>query len=198
MYSHSLHFFRLGFCCLILLGFLACSKQQEEVPEHELTEQELKKQHLDESFSALVDMVELEEGEEVKEYIVKHSVVSLGLDASVIYNLRQGSQSLVWLKFRYRGQGIWLVDGDLYGGIELHGSLNASEMSADYPDQWDKHWDIHVYDNGEDVAKLGLEVYDLGMIPVFRFPDGTSYSLSTLVLIEPLIDYLLEHVLSME
>jgi hypothetical protein len=193
------HLKRIGISLLLLLVITACSeKQVEEVPKHELTEQEQKKQHLDESFSAFASMLNLEETADIKEYIVRHSVVSIGLDRSLIYDLRQDGLSLLWLKFRHLELDDWLVDGDLYGGIEVHGSLQPLNMLTDGPEKWDQYWDIHVFDNGEDVATLGLEVYDLGYIPVFRFPDGTSYSITTVLLIEPLIHFLLEHVLSTE
>ena len=193
------HLKRIGISLLSLLVIAACSKKQvEEEPQHELTEQEQKKQHLEESFSTFASMLKLEETADVKEYFVRHSVVSIGLDRSLIYDLRQDGQSLLWLKFRHVEQDYWLVDGDLYGGLEVHGNLQPVAMMTDGPAKWDQYWDIHVFDRGEDVATLGLEVYDLGYIPVFRFPDGTSYSITTVLLIEPLIHFLLEHVLSTE
>ena len=193
------HLRHIGMSFLALLVFAACSeKQDEEIPERELTEEEQKKQHLEESFSAFVQMLNLEEAANTKEYLVRHSVVSVGLDRSLIYDLRQDGQSLLWLKFRHLEMDNWLVDGDIYGGLEVHGSLQPLNMMQGGPAKWDQYWDIHVFDNGEDVATLGLEVYDLGYIPVFRFPDGTSYSITTVLLIEPLIQFLLEHVFSTE
>jgi len=190
---------KIGIPCLLLLGLGACTeKQVEEVPVHELTAQELKKQHLEESFSAFARMLDLEEAADTKEYIVRHSVVSIGLDRSVIYDLRQDGTSLLWLKFRHLEMDNWLVDGSLYGGLEVHGSLQPVKMIAGGPAKWDQYWDIHVFDNGEDVASLGVDAYDLGDILVFRFPDGTSYSITTVLLVEPLIHFLLEHVLSTE
>lgn len=197
---HSVYSLRkIGIAFLALFVLASCSqKQAEQVPTHELTEQEQKKQHLEESFSAFAQMIDLEEAADTREYLVKHSVVSIGLDRSIIYDLRQDGRSLLWLKFRHLEQDYWLVDGDLYGGLEVHGNLQLLEMVAGGPAKWDQYWDIHVFDNGEDVATLGLETYDLGYIPVFRFPDGTTYSITTVLLIEPLIDFLLEHVLSTE
>ena len=188
-----------GLSFLVLLVLAACSeKPVEEDPTHGLTPQEQKKQHLEESFSAFVQVLDLEETADAREYIVKHSEVSMGLDRSIIYELRQDGLSLLLLRFRYLELDNWLVDGDIYGGLEVHGSLQPLQLIAGGLETWDQYTDIHVFDGGEDVAFLGLEVYDMGFIPVFRFPDGTSYSITTVILIEPLIDYLLENVLSTE
>lgn len=189
---------RIGVLCLVLLAALACSQKQDEVPEHEPTEEELIKLHLEESFATFFSTMELEESADIREYLVRHSVVSVAMDKSIIYNLRQNGVSLIWLRFTHHDADNWNVNGDMYGGVEFHGTLQPLAMYAQGPSYWEELSDIHVYDNGKDVAKLGLEVYDLGYIPVLRFPDGTSYSITTLVLIEPLMDYLLKHVLSTE
>jgi hypothetical protein len=189
---------RFGVICLILLAALACKKQQDEQPQHEPTEEELVKLHLEESFASFAAKLDLESSADAKEYIVKHSVVSLGLDRSVIYSLRQDSESLLWLRFRHVEGDNWLMEGDMYGGLEFRGSLQPLSMVIAGPKNWEHYSDIHVYDNGKDVATFGVEIYDLGYIPVFRFKDGTSYSITTVLLVEPLIDYLLKHVLSTE
>lgn len=184
---------------LLLLGAVACTpKAQEEVPKHDLTEQEQKKLQLEEAFSPLIQQINLDEAADIRQYITQHSSVSLGLDGAIIYTLHQDGQTLVRLSFLYQGMDNWKVDGNLYGGLEVHGSLHPLGMVTDRPKNWENHWDLHIYNNGEDVATLGMEVYEQKWVPVFRFPDGTSYSLSSVVLIEPLVDYLLEHVFSTE
>jgi hypothetical protein len=192
------HLKRLSVIGLILLGALSCNKKQDVTPPHEPTEEELQKQHLEESFTSFAVKLNLEDSADAKEYIVKHSSVSMSLDGSILYDLRQDGVSLLWLKFWHHDKDTWRVDGDLYGGIEFHGTLQPLSMAISGPKYWEELSDIHVYDTGKDVATLGLEVYDLGYVPVFRFPDGTSYSITTVLLIEPLVDYLLNHVLSTE
>jgi hypothetical protein len=187
---------RFGIISIVLLGALACNKKQEEPTQHEPTEEELVKLHLEASFSTFASKLDLESTADAKEYIVKNSVVSMGLDRSILYNLRQNGESMIWLKFRHVEGDNWQLDGDLYGGLEFHGTLHPLAMILAGTKNWEKYADIHVYDQGKDIATLGLEVYDLGYVAVFRFPDGTSYSITTVLLIEPLIDYLLEHVLS--
>ncbi len=189
---------RFGVICLILLAALACNKTQDEEPKHEPTEEELVKMHMEETFSAFAAKLDLESSADVKEYIVKHSVVSWGLDNSVIYSLRQDSVSMLWLRFRHVEGDNWLVEGDMYGGLAFRGSLQPLRMIIGGPKNWELYADIHVLDKGKDVATFGMEIYDLGYIPVLRFKDGTSYSITTVLLIEPLIDYLLQHVLSTE
>lgn len=189
---------RFGVISIVLLGALACNKQPEDPPQHEPTEEEQVKLHLEATFSTFATKLDLESSASIKEYIVKNSVISMGMDGSVLYNLRQNGESMLWLKLRYLDVDKWSLDGDLYGGLEFHGFLNPLSMLIGGPKHWEAYSDIHVYDQGKDVAKLGLEIYDLGYIAVFRFPDGTSYSITTVLLIEPLIDYLLEHVVSTE
>lgn len=198
MTSYSINLKRFGVFCLILLVALSCNKNPEDIPQHEPTEEELAKQHLEESFAAFAAKLDLEDSADAKEYLVKHSVVSVAMDKSIIYNLRQDGVSMIWLRFTHHDGDNWNLKGDMYGGIEFKGTLQPAVMYAKGPAYWEELSDIHVYDNGKDVATLGLEVYDLGYIPVLRFPDGTSYSLTTVVLIEPLMDYLLSHVLSTE
>ncbi len=187
---------RSGVFCLILLGALACNKQQSDVPQHEPTEEEKVKLHLEASFTTFATKLDLQSYADAKEYIVKNSVVSMGMDGAILYNLRQNGESMLWLKFSHLEGEKWKLDGDLYGGLEFHGILEPLSMIICGPKSWEKYWNIHVYDQGKDVATLGLEVYDLGYIPVFRFPDGTSYSITTVLLVEPLVDYLLNHVVS--
>jgi hypothetical protein len=189
---------RSGVLSLVLLGALACNKQQADVPQHEPTEEELVKMHVETSFTTFATKLDLESSADAKEYIVKNSVVSMGIDQSILYNLRQNGESMLWLRFRHLEGDKWQLDGDMYGGLEFHGILEPLSMLICGPKSWDKYWDIHVFDQGKDVATLGVEVYDLGYIPVFRFKDGTSYSITTVLLVEPLIDYLLNHVLSTE
>lgn len=183
---------------LILLGAMACNRKTVEVPEHIPTEEEKTKQHLEESFASFAAKLNLEDSADAKEYIVKHSRVSISLDKSIVYDLRQDGLSLLWLRFRHHDGDTWVLDGEMYGGLEFHGTLQPLTMMVKGPQYWEELSDIHVYDNGKEVATLGLEVYDMGYIAVFRFPDGTSYSITTVLLIEPLVDYLLKHVLSTE
>ena len=188
----------LTLACLVLPGFLACTKVQEEPATHEMTEQEQKKQHLEDSFSAFVQKIDLESSDNVWSYLLQHSSVALGLDGSIIYTLNQDREQLLRLKFRFQNPDLYKVDGNLYGGLALSGFIQPLSMILDCPDKRENHMDIHILDNGEDVAKLGLELYEKRLVPVFRFPDGTSYSVTTVILISPLLDYLLEYVLSTE
>ena len=119
---------RSGVFCLILLGALACNKKQDEEPQHVPTEEEQVKLHLEATFSTFAAKLDLKSTADFKEYIVKNSVVSMGLDGSILYNLRQNGESMLWLKFSCVEADKWRVDGDLYGGLELHGSMDPLSM----------------------------------------------------------------------
>ncbi len=45
--------------------------------------------------------------------------------------------------------------------------------------------------------KGGLSVRGIPPVPVFRFPDGTTYSLTTLALITPFMDWIIKYALRM-
>lgn len=188
----------LALTCLLLLGFVACNKDQDVPPTHEMTEEEQKKQHVEDSFTVFAEAINMEDSTNAWDYLLNHSDISLGLNGSLIYSLNQDGVMLLWLKFRFMNPDRYKIDGTLHGGLALKGYIHPLSMILDTPGNRERHLDIHVIDNGEDVAKLGLEYYDGKLIPVFRFYDGTSYSVSTVILIAPLLDYLLKYVLSTE
>lgn len=175
---------------------VSCAKAQEELPVHELTPEEQEKQHLDQSFANFVALLDLDKiSSDPRDYILRHSDVSLGRDGSVIYRFTEKGITLITLQFR-RGNGLWKVEGRLYGGLGIQGVIDPV-LTPDW-EKWEEKSLIYVYDNGVRVARLGLETYEGAPLPVLRFPDGTSYSLTSLLIVEPLVEFLLEYVLSTE
>ena len=203
---------RLLYLCCCCLAVWSCSQDEPAPKEHAFTEQELVKKHLDESFSLFFESLEVEEVEDWEAYVRKYSTVSVDLDGSVVYRFRKGSITQLSLRVR-KESSKWTMEAQFYGGIRMSGRLTLGqfELPEEFPPDWNWHileqlWDIDVYDNYVWVAKLGLESYayteagKVSNIPilVFRFPDGTSYSVTTVLLVEPLMDYLIKNVFSTE
>ena len=62
----------------------------------------------------------------------------------------------------------------------------------------DTKGDILVYYDNEQLATLDLIWYEGTPTPVFNFDDGTSYAVTSMLLVDSLIDYLLKNVFSTE
>lgn len=186
----------------LALAVLGCTGEEPVQPkEHELTPEEQVKQHLDDTFSEFVVALDPATMEWTEDYILTHSTLDLELDGTFVYRFIRDNTILVTVRLNLI-RGDWRVEAKLHGGLEVKGYVKPT-LSVDWT-EWENNWDLDVYDQGTAVAKLGVEAFsrqnagevELQLVPVFRFPDGTSYSVTTLVLIEPLIDYLLENVLS--
>lgn len=174
-----------GFLFIVFLSVLlaACNKTPVEVPKHPYTEEELVKAHLDESFSAFVTALDLDSTavKNPARFVLVNSDVHANLlfRPAIIYQLKRHRKVVMELWFYPLERK---VEASLEGGISIKGPVLPS--------------DLHVYDQGKDVAKLELD-RDLACL-VFRFPDGTAYALNSLIISEALIDFLIEHVLSTE
>ena len=190
----------LGIAALgaVLLGLTACNKQPAEETQdmHPFTEEELQKKQLDDAFTPFVEALELDQVEDIRKEIRANSKVRVRLDGGIVYQYNKNGKTLIDALYK-RGQ----FTADLYGGIRLQGQLGITGIE-DLSDAVT----LDVYYGEERIAKLGFEVYEYSesgedhvqLVPVFRFDDGTSYAVTGLLLIEPLLDYLLENVLSTE
>lgn len=203
---------RLFYLCCCCLAVWACNQAEPSPKEHPFTEQELVKKHLDDSFAKFFESLDVESVEDWEAYVWQYSTVSIDLDGSVVYRFRKGDITQLSIRVR-KGASYWIMEAQLYGGIRMSGHLTAGqlELPEEFPPDWnwrilEQFWDIDVYDNYVWVAKLGMESYayteagKASNIPVmvFRFPDGTSYAVTTVLLVEPLMDYLIKHVFSTE
>ncbi|MBO4624403.1 MAG: hypothetical protein J5646_02785 [Bacteroidales bacterium] len=183
---------------MAVLALLAgCQKLPEEVQEdmHPFTQEELHKKQLDEAFAPFVEALELDTITDYRGEVLANSHISLRL-SGIVYTYEKNGKTLLEVRYRLRR-----FTADFYGGITLEGKITPS-ISTDLEDL------IHadVYNYGIRVASLGFETYEYTeagetvqqLVPVFRFDDGTSYAVRSLLLVDPLIDYLLEYVLSTE
>lgn len=187
---------------LLAAGLAACGREEVPVPVHELTEQEQQKQQVADAldpFFALLDPASITAP---VDFVTQNSQVSMGLDGSLIYRLQKDGENLIRASFSLE-QGWLRVESRLYGGLRIAGTLVRPDLeNLDFQNlDWTllESWmDLKVYAGGKKVARLGIEPLDGFPLLVLRYPDDTSYALSSLLITDALLDYLLENVLTME
>ena len=195
---------------LLPLALLLSACEQTPVPpqeEHPFSQEEQVKKHLDEAFAEFCQAIPaFESQEEARAFILNNSWILPGRNGTIRYWLQTpGSFSTILLDIRLDITGLpgsAALEASLLGGLKMAGTVYPGRITTN-PHNWESAMDIHIYDQGMDVATLGVEVLEykeagveaLRPVVVFRFPDGTSYSITSLLLIEPLIDFLLKYVL---
>ena len=193
---------------LLLVLLSSCVKTSvPQQQEHPYSQDEQVKKHLDDAFTAFCQALPtIESRDEATNFILNNSWVLPGRNGTIRYWLQTpGSFSTTLLEIRLDITGLpgkASLEASLLGGLKMAGIVYPGRITSD-PHDWESAMDIDVYDQGMAVAKLGVEVLEykeagveaLRPVVVFRFPDGTSYSVTSLLLIEPLIDFLLKYVL---
>ena len=178
-----------------------------EKEEHPYTQEEQVKKHLDDAFTEFCQALPaIETRDQAVDFILNNSWVLPGRNGTIRYWLQSpGSFSTTLLEIKVDVTGLpesAALEASLLGGLKMAGTVYPGRITQD-PHVWESAMDIDVYDQGMAVAKLGVEVLEykeagveaLRPVVVFRFPDGTSYSVTSLLLVEPLIEFLLKYVL---
>jgi len=179
---------RYIFFLLVLL--VACQKQPDvqETDMHEFTQEELQKKKVDDSFTLFFEAFKLDEVQNPRLEIIRNSHVSIPKLGTIRYTYVKDGVTL--LSMDVRGG---TLSADLYGGIHVEGQSLDGEGAA-------------VYIDGERTATVELIWYEYKengettrkLTPVFLFDDGTTYAVNSVLLVEPLIDYLLKNVFKTE
>ena len=167
---------------LAILLIAGCSKppQTEGTDMHEFTQEELQKKRLDDAFTEFFNKFNLDKIENPTSEILKNSKVSI--------------PSLGTVRFTYTKDGLQLISMDVgAGGFEatLHGGIRLEGIGLG-------ETGTKVFIDGDQLATLDIIIYNNVPTPVFRFPDGTTYAVTGVLLVEPLIDFLLKNVFSTE
>lgn len=165
-----------------VLALVACNKEATPVPEHQHTEQELKKQKLGDALDVFFEKLDPASIENASDFVAGNSQVALAPDGSIVYRLKKDDITLIYGTFLLKKDQL-KVDIRLYGGPQIKGDSRTS---------------LDVYLDGEKLATLGIEWMDLYPLAVLRYPDGTSYALSSFLVTGALLDYLMNDVLSTE
>ena len=168
---------------ILALGILAgCVKQAdpEGTDMHQFTQDELQKKQVDDAFAIFFEALNLSSIQDPKQEIILNSRISFPQVGVVRYTYVKDGTTLIVLDAR-----VGSFKADLYGGIHLEGESLQDGGTA-------------VFIDNQQVATIGYVMYDGILTPVFRFDDGTTYAITGVLLVEPLIDYLLKYVLSTE
>lgn len=175
------------FILAVFVAFFAagCSKPvvTEGTDMHEFTEEELRKKSLDDAFTVFFEAFKFDSVEDPLSEILTNSRISFPNSpvlSPLRYTYTKDSITLITMDVKFGGYTAYL-----YGGIRLEGSVLTDGDSA-------------VFIDGEKLATLDIITYDNTPTPVFRFPDGTSYAVTGVLLVEPLLDFLIKYVLSTE
>ena len=170
------------FILAMILAAGGCNKTPvaEGTDMHEFTQEELKKKQLDDAFTVFFKKFNLDGIEDPTAEIMKNSKFTV---------LQSGT-----VRYTYTKDGFTLVSMDVSGGkfeANLHGGITIQGNSL-------RENGVKVFIDSVQVATLDLIVYNQVPMPVFRFPDGTTYAVTGVLLVEPLIDFLLNNVFSTE
>lgn len=175
---------------LAVLLTAGCGKSEEpsEPQLHEFTEEELQKKKVDDAFTVFFDYFDLESVQDPWREVVSHSHIAVPEQGLLRYTYVRGDLTLICMDVKLNR-----FTALLYKDIRVEGEYPGEEPPV-------------VYIDGERVATLGFVWYeyrDSGEtkrepVPVFCFDDGTSYAITGVLLVEPLIDFLLKNVFSTE
>ena len=198
---------RLVFLLSVLLLPLACGRPEPVVEEHPFTPSEQEKVQLDEVSAQLWESVGLEEGAEVLPFLREHTRLIPSLSGLTIAVLSKEGEEVMRMKFGL-GLGRIRLSGSMLDRVELEGSVGLHDFQrGDEPFSqrlimaMDAGTDVAVRLDGKAIGRLGFEAIheneagrdDWTPVPVVRFPDGTSYSVSGLLLVAPLIEFFLKN-----
>lgn len=167
---------------VVLSALAGCNKAPEPVGTdmHEFTQEELQKKRLDDAFTIFFRDFNFEDTENPSREIIRNSRITFPAPGILRYTYVSKDITLITMDVGTSG-----FSADLHGGIHLEG-IGIGDYAT------------KVFIDGKQVATLGLITYNNIPTPVFRFPDGTSYAVTGVLLVEPLIDFLLKNVFSTE
>ena len=174
---------RIYITAILALGILAgCVKQSdsEGTDMHDFTQAEIQKKQVDDAFTSFFGALKLDTVQDPVQEVIRNSRVSVPKLGIIRYTYVKDGQMLIVLDAK-----LGSYQADLYGGIHLEGKSFMDGGTA-------------VFIDNQQVATIGYIMYDGILTPVFRFSDGTTYAITGVLLVEPLIDYLLKYVFSTE
>lgn len=191
--------------------FAGCSKADApEAPVHELTPAEKSKARLDECFVALWEATGLSSPEDALQYVTDHGRISVK-GRSVTGTLDSPSGEIFRIKVTLIERNSLLsVEGSAPLGMTFSGTIaykflsTLVDLSLDpigKADALSGAMDITVFDSGKPLCKVGVtashrtgaEEDSWSYVPVFRFEDGTTYGMMSVLLVQPLVEQILKN-----
>lgn len=167
---------------LAVLFLAGCNKPPvtEGTDMHEFTQEELQKKRLDDAFTLFFKKFNFEKVDNPTAEILANSKVTIPSPGVIRYTYTKNGLTLISMDVSAGS-----FEANLHGGIRLEG-VGLGESGT------------KVFIDGDQLATLDIIIYNKVPTPVFRFPDGTTYAVTGVLLVEPLIDFLLKNVFSTE
>lgn len=167
---------------LSVLLLAGCNKPPvtEGTDMHEFTQEELQKKRLDDAFTLFFKKFNFEKVDNPTAEILANSKLSIPSAGVIRYTYTKNGLTLISMDVGASG-----FEATLHGGIHLKGTGLGENGTK-------------VFIDGDQLATLDMVMYNKVPTPVFRFPDGTTYAVTGVLLVEPLIDFLLKNVFSTE
>lgn len=195
--------FSLLLLCLIALAPGCRRDDAQNTPEaHAFSAQEQDKVRLDEISTQMWDAMDISSRDELPAYLKDHFRRERNglLSSTFVLDSEDGEVARVTLGL----SGLKLsIDALLMGSLILSGTIRPGAiprgeepLSQRLIEALDQGTDVSITENGRRLGKLGFEaIHEWGagedhwrIDPVIRFDDGTAYSVSGLLLIEPLLE----------
>lgn len=166
------------FLLLLAVPIWGCNRKDDpQPPAHEYTEKEADKVMLQNAFEAFIQALDLHTQEEVRSFIIHNTVVEFDEDGVLHVCLRDDVQK--WMDLSLKAGTPPSMELWMQGGLSVRGIPSE------------------VYVGEKRVAQLDIVRLNGYPVPVFRFPDGTTYSLTSLALITPFMDWIIKYALRM-
>lgn len=197
---------RIIYILALAVGLAACKKDPQPVEVYEPTPMEQTKQNLDSLGANMAKALGLSADDNLTEYILDNTKVSTKPIGTVTLTL-DGKEGTVMRATFIKKLGKTKVEIALVGDMLIRGYVDIGKFLLHlhptqddiYSEALDEGMDLTLYYRDEAMATLGIEPYhqkEAGEdvwkpLPVFRFSDGTSYAVSSTVLVEQFIDYFL-------
>lgn len=198
---------------VIVAAFLiaACTGEPPVAPPvHELSPDEQAKARLDDSFIALWEATGLTSLEDAVQYVTDHGRISVK-GRSVTGTLDSSSGEIFRIKVTLiEKYSLLSVEGSAPLGMTFSGTIAykflsiLADLSLDpigKADALSGAMDITVFDSGKPLCKTGVtashrtgaEEDSWSYVPVFRFEDGTTYGIMSVLLVQPLVEQILKN-----
>lgn len=208
--------------CAAVLSFGCSRKTVYSISEGPLSEMEERKSRLDSVIGDIMEPFGLsgdEKVEDLTKILTRDGSVALRSDGSVVYTLVRRGQVIFTVKLSVGNlccgevnltvltcSDLWM-DGKvkispLMCGLGCLAGEGESFISG--VSKFDSAMDVDVYTGDDKIAKLGLEPLHItgagedrwDVMLVLRFEDGTTYDITSLLLVSSMLDYFLseEHI----
>lgn len=162
---------------LLTAVFWGCERNIEPQTPNPVDSDQDDKVLLEKAFTSFIEAVDVHSLEEARQFILLNGLITIDDDGIFHFFLCDDVQE--WMDFSISPSSDPRMQLTLAGGLSIRGIPSK------------------VYVNDQYIADVAIVYLNGRPTPVFRFQDGTTYSLSSLLLITPFMDWIIEYALAM-